>query len=279
MKRFEFMEKMSGIDQKFVSEAANYRPKSMKSLRVIAIAACLTMMLTTLTVWGLTLTINEPADESIEEPSEKVLSFKTYMNENPDFKLSEESLAKLYKELDAVIEEYDVIEFENNGYINHFVKSCKNLCKEGCNKECKPGCLGLFSDFEGEYTVNNDQDGNPRMEYSDFSVSTDEDADTLKYLMLLSYIAFDTSGAVTYGDYNYNFMTMARMPFYYLFVSYDYADYGYDTALDYLKAVRNDEAEMGDNSYRVYFSTTKMIYKSNASYSEREYLWQKVSGK
>lgn len=278
MKQTEFIEKMSGIDPKFVSEAANYKPKRANYIKVIAIAACLAMMLTTLTVWGLTLTSNESAEEPIEEPSVKVLSFKAYMEENPGFRLSEESLAELYQELDTVIEEYDVIEFENNGFIYYFLRSCRNSCKEGCHNGCEPGCLGLFADCVNEYTTYYDENGSWCVEYSNFTVSTDEDADTdtLKYLMFLSYICFETPETVAFGDYDYK-PSMNRNMFHYIFLSYDYVELGYDTALDYLKATRSGEAEMGDNSYRVDYNSRKRIYKFNSKFSERENLWQKVS--
>ena len=70
MKQTEFIEKMNGIDPKFVSEAANYKPKRANYIKVIAIAACLAMMLTTLTVWAFTMTVEKSTYDTICELAE-----------------------------------------------------------------------------------------------------------------------------------------------------------------------------------------------------------------
>ena len=67
--------------------------------------------------------------EPIEDSTEKVLSFKKYIEENPDFKLSEESLTQFYNDLDAIIEEYDVIEFSIDPFVQKYINSCKRECK------------------------------------------------------------------------------------------------------------------------------------------------------
>ena len=110
MKQTEFIEKMSGIDPKFVSEAANYRPKRANYIKVIAIAACFAMMLTTLTVWGLTQTMEKSAYDTIcdlADTRDGVFSVSKLDQKEIFFDLSQENLNDIFSAFDVILEEND----------------------------------------------------------------------------------------------------------------------------------------------------------------------------
>ena len=166
----------------------------------------------------------EDNSQAVEAPL-KQLSFISYQREIPTYKLSEESLAALSTEFDKVIEENDEIKFENNYYIDRFMTEQSDA-------------------LDVEYIEG---------KYSDFTVSTKNDADTVKYLMLLSYLTAEENDAVIWLGYDYDIMKSNLMPPRKLFVSYDYEELGYENALEYHKAIKSGEDELGDNSYYVNF--------------------------
>jgi len=193
----------------------------------------------------------EDNSQAVEAPL-KQLSFISYQREIPTYKLSEESLATLSMEFDKVIEENDEIEFENNFYIDRFMTAQSDAC-------------GV--EYKSEYLEG---------KYSDFTVSTKDDADTVKYLMLLSYLTAEENNAVIWLGYDYDVMKSNLMPPRKLFVSYDYKERGYDNALEYHKAIKSGEAELGDNSYYVNFYS-KNICKCTDE--EKINLWDALKDK
>ena len=120
MKQTEFIEKMSGIDPKFVSEAANYKPKRANYIKVIAIAACLAMMLTTVTVWAFTQQTQEKSTfETICELAETkdgVFSISKLNQKEIFSDLSRDNLREVSAAFDVILEKNDTIEIKDTMY-------------------------------------------------------------------------------------------------------------------------------------------------------------------
>lgn len=182
----------------------------------------------------------EPAQENalITESEPKIVSFKACKEEITDFKLSASSFADVCSKFDKIIAENDIIEFENNHYIDTFMLHQSDI------------------EYKSEASSS---------KVTNFTVSTKEDADTLKYLMLLSCLDLEPdSESVVWIQYRYDpFSSNCHIPNM-LFVSNDYEEFGYKNALEYENAVIKDEAELGDDSYYVFFDK-KYIFNANSN--------------
>ena len=219
MKQTEFIEKMSGIDPKFVSEAANYRPKRANYIKVIAIAACFAMMLTTLTVWGLTQTMEKSAYDTIcdlADTRDGVFSVSKLDQKEIFFDLSQENLNEIFSAFDVILEENDTVEL----YYDEFVKL-------------------TLEKYEADYTLNNRK----------IIVKNDVNTNVLKYVMFASVYLENFPEYVAYVQNEEDRMYTNFAAVYDFVVSFDYEKNGYDNATEYYRANRSDTKSLSDKTY------------------------------
>ena len=219
MKQTEFIEKMNGIDPKFVSEAANYKPKRANYIKVIAIAACLAMMLTTLTVWALTMTVEKSTYDTICELAETkdgVFSVSKLDQNEIFFDLSQENLNDIFSAFDVILEENDTVEL----YYDEFVKL-------------------TLEKYEADYTLNNRK----------IIVKTDVNTNVLKYVMFASVYLENFPEYVAYVQNEEERMYTNFAAVYDFVVSFDYEKNGYDNATEYYRANRSDTKSLSDKTY------------------------------
>ena len=219
MKQTEFIEKMSGIDPKFVSEAANYRPKRANYIKVIAIAACFAMMLTTLTVWAFTMTVEKSTYDTICELAETkdgVFSTEKLDQKEIFFDLSQENLNEIFSAFDVILEENETVEL----YYDEFVKL-------------------TLEKYEADYTLNNRK----------IIVKTDVNTNVLKYVMFASVYLENFPEYVAYVQNEEERMYTNFAAVYDFVVSFDYEKNGYDNATEYYRANRSDTKSLSDKTY------------------------------
>ena len=219
MKQTEFIEKMSGIDPKFVSEAANYKPKRANYIKVIAIAACFAMMLTTLTVWAFTMTVEKSTYDTICELAETkdgVFSVSKLDQKEIFSDISQENLEQIFDAFDVIIDENDIIVLSN---------------------EIRPYFF-LVDKCAFEYT----DDGKCVINTSDIA----GDRNQIKLAMLLSVYFENFPDTIVPWDLNQPH-NIAIIPF--VYISFDYAEYGFDNALDYLVSCTKGSAEYSDKTF------------------------------
>ena len=218
MKRCEFIERMSSIDPKYVAEAANYRPKRKMGIRVIAIAACMAMMLTTVTVWALTLQTPKSTYYTISELAEtKDGVFKLDVLDQKEIfsDISQDNMEQIFEAFDVIIDENDVIVLSNE------VGSYFNGDKRAFDYTDDGKCIINTSDIAGDRTQ-------------------------IKLAMLLSVYFENFPDNIVPWDLNqpHNIMII---PF--VYISFDYAEYGFDNALDYLVSCCEKNSEYGDGTF------------------------------
>lgn len=226
MKRTEFIEKMSGIDPKYVSEAANYRPKRMVCIRVIAIAACLAMMLTTVTVWGLTLTMEKSAYDTICELAETkdgVFSVSKLDQKEIFFDLSQENLNEIFSAFDIILEKNDKVELDGGSFVKDVLRKTEYIEKDG-----------------------------------KIIVSTDADSNKLKYAMFASVFIqnFPDNTRPFYTEEEKRMMSHVIIGSD-IIISFDYKDFGYKNTDEYFNDKRNT-SEIGEKTYRLSSSEIDM---------------------
>lgn len=246
MKQTEFIEKMSGIDPKFVSEAANYKPKRANYIKVIAIAACFAMMLTTLTVWAFTMTVEKSTYDTICELAETkdgVFSTEKLDQKEIFFDLSQENLNEIFSAFDVILANNDTLVL----YEDDFIKI-------------------MLNNYDIEYTVENRK----------IITVTDADANALKYVMLASayFENFQDNLCYVHTPEERKYLSLVNYDF---IISFDYAEYGYDNATEYYNEYfypnRFDTELLGDKTYRfAAIDIDLYVIKENAYESPAENL-------
>lgn len=233
MRKEDLSKAIGGIDPKLVESSMAYRPAMSKHrlIKIVALAACLATMLTTLTVWGLTLTMeNSKANEKI--PTYKTLS-SVISSENDTFDLSfftqkeifadlsRDNLREIFAAFDIVLEKNETIELKDTMY-HRF----------------------LFDNEGIEYTLTNDVDlmyiyiGSKNGEETVLNhdgkiiLSTDQDSDVLKYAMLTSVYMELFPDNWTYGYTQEDIWVMNRDWYPEITVIPDYEEYGFESAFD-----------------------------------------------
>ena len=221
MKHTEFIEKMSGIDPKFVSEAANYRPKRANYIKVIAIAACIATLLTTAAVWGLTLqTENKSTFEilsSVITSEDEAFSLERFNQKEIFADLSRDNLRQIFAAFDVVLAKNDTIEIKDtiyhrelfdNNEIEYTLTDDINLWR-------------LYGIGEEEKVLNHD---------GKMIINTDQDHDLLKYAMLSSVYMELFPDNWTYGHTAEKIIWNGLSWYGCVYVIPDYAEYGFDNA-------------------------------------------------
>lgn len=219
MRRTEFIEKMGAIDPQYVSEAANYRPKRANYIKVIAIAACLAMMLTTLTVWAFTMTVEKSTYDTIcklAETKDGVFSTEKLDQKEIFFDLSQENLNEIFSAFDVILAENETVEL----YYDEFVKL-------------------TLEKYKADYTLNNGK----------IIVKTDVNTNALKYVMFASVYLENFPEYIAYVQNEEERMYTNFAAVYDFVVSFDYEKNGYDNATEYYRANRSDTKSLSDKTY------------------------------
>jgi len=233
MKQTEFIEKMSGIDPKFVSEAANYKPKRADYIKVIAIAACFAMMLTTLTVWAFTMTVEKSTYDTICELAETkdgVFSVSKLDQKEIFFDLSQENLNEIFSAFDIILEKNDKVELDGGSFVKDVLRNT-------------------------EYIEKNEK----------IIVSTDADSNKLKYAMFASAFIqnFPDNTRPFYTEEEKRMMSHLIIGSD-IIISFDYKDFGYKNTHEYFSDKRNT-SEIGEKTYRL-SSTEIDMYAVKGNY-------------
>ena len=253
MKRFEFIEKMSGIDPKFVSEAANYRPKRANYIKVIAIAACLAMMLTTLTVWAFTLQTEKKSTfdiiSELAETEDKTFTVSKYNQREIFSDVSAENLDQIFQALEIVISKNESLEFSNDlFFVQLFVRA-------GVEYEVTP--LYVIGD-----------DGYPDEVYGGgkVTVSTDQDPTVLKYAMLARIYLENFPDAAMFAISTRDAACLNwTTPDQNIILFFDYAEHGYKNVGEYAKACKADKSlQTTDGIYLMYSDDVDIFSRSAA---------------
>jgi len=219
MKKINFSDIMSNVGDRHIEEAANYRPKKMKSLRVIAIAACFAMMLTTLTVWAFTQTMEKSAYDTIcdlADTGDGVFSVSKLDQKEIFFDLSQENLNEIFSAFDIILEKNETVEL----YYDEFVKL-------------------TLEKYKADYTLNNGK----------IIVKTDVNTNALKYVMFASVYLENFPEYVAYVQNEEERMYTNFAAVYDFVVSFDYEKNGYDNATEYYRANRSDTKSLSDKTY------------------------------
>ena len=89
------------------------------------------------------------------------------------------------------------------------------------------------------------------------------DKDKIEYLIFLSALLNDDSGAVAYYDINYDPMTTNRLYSPILIVCFEYKELGYDTIYEFLDdALKERKTELLEKAYMVSFDNEMIVSMS-----------------
>lgn len=209
----------------------------MKKIFVALIMFIIVSSLTIFSIWAITSMDNEnppedeiSSDKIIEQSSQKVYSCKDLVLVKSADSYTPKGLAVTFKNFDSIIQENDYIEFENFFTIEW---------------------------FSGTWQIEATQN-----EAQKITVSTEKATDSLKYLMFLATLKTNYPNSIV--DYQIGYddsFNLGKIPAW--FISFDYKDYGYDTAAEYYSAITFGQAQIGQNTYLAFYDKQYICYYSD----------------
>lgn len=209
----------------------------MKKIFVALIMFIIISSLTIVSIWAITSMDNETSSDEelssnkvIESNQPKVYSCKDLSLVKTSDSYTPKGLSATFKSFDSIIQENDYIEFENFFTTEWFIGT-----------------------WQIEATQN---------DTNKILVSTEKATDSLKYLMFLAVLKTNYPDSIV--DYQIGYdesFNLGKIPAW--FISFDYKDYGYNTAAEYYSAISLGQAQIGQNTYLAFYNKQYICSYSN----------------
>lgn len=233
MRRKDISFEFTNVNSKLIEEAAEYRSSGKKLVRVLALAACIAMMLTTVTVWAFTQTMEKSAYDTIcdlADTRDGVFSVSKLDQKEIFFDLSQENLNDIFSAFDVILEKNDKVELDSCSFVKDVLRNTE------------------YTEKDGKIIVNTDMDSNK-----------------LKYAMFASVFIqnFPDNTRPMYTEEEKRLMNRIIIGND-IIISFDYENFGYKNTDEYIKDKRNTP-EIGENTYRL-SSTEIDMYAVKGNY-------------